>query len=405
MIKKVFRPFWSYDVQKTEAWLTEMGEKGYQFVGFNRHTRQFFFKEEQPSRKIYEICYDSKGNGELPSSLKEDGWEKVVQKKKWYVMVNEKTKEEINTFSNREGIMKRNRISYFIFIGILGLFGLNILNLSFIFGVIYFSNEPFEITVEESPLWFITYSFYALGIILIMISIYSVVKISKTNKRLDSLGLKSHSNDENQFVEYNRPVNKQQEKEWKKEGKLVKRRKLNWMYAPDKLEKWLENMEEQGYNLYRVNQTGTVFYFLLGKPRKISYCTEYQNVSKVSSEIIHRDSGWNHVFSTKYSIQKWNIWSKEYNEAEEKPQLYSDGEMHLKQARRIAATYTFMFLPLVLIYVFITKTNIELYLRDDNGTTPIEIFNLIVFPIIIILFGSYFIRTLLYYRRLKKQYQ
>ncbi|MBS4022790.1 MAG: DUF2812 domain-containing protein [Dethiobacter sp.] len=29
MTKKVFRPFWSYDVQATDKWLTAMAAKGY----------------------------------------------------------------------------------------------------------------------------------------------------------------------------------------------------------------------------------------------------------------------------------------------------------------------------------------------------------------------------------------
>lgn len=40
---KVFRPFWSYDVKKTEVWLSEMAMKGYHFAELNRWTRCFYF--------------------------------------------------------------------------------------------------------------------------------------------------------------------------------------------------------------------------------------------------------------------------------------------------------------------------------------------------------------------------
>lgn len=40
------------------------------------------------------------------------------------------------------------------------------------------------------------------------------------------------------------------------QGELLVKRKLAWMYAPDKLEHWLNEMEGQGYSLQRVGKRG-----------------------------------------------------------------------------------------------------------------------------------------------------
>ena len=96
--------------------------------------------------------------------------------------------------------------------------------------------------------------------------------------------------------------------------KIIVKRKLGWMYSPDRLEQWLETMEERGYNLYRVSKMGNTFYFIKGSPRKVSYCADYQNFSEESYYDMHRESGWNSVFKSSWSFQKWTIWSQPYAE-------------------------------------------------------------------------------------------
>lgn len=39
--------------------------------------------------------------------------------------------------------------------------------------------------------------------------------------------------------------------------------KYDWCSSPDKIEKWLEDMEEQGYNLYKINKFIGIFTILL----------------------------------------------------------------------------------------------------------------------------------------------
>lgn len=119
MIQKVFKPFWSYDIEKTENWLSFMAEQGYYFVEMNTKTRQFYFKETEPREVNFRIEYDKTQSDVLPVALINDGWSIVFNHRKWYVIANEKPFDEINNFPVREGIVRHNRMVMYIYSGIL----------------------------------------------------------------------------------------------------------------------------------------------------------------------------------------------------------------------------------------------------------------------------------------------
>lgn len=393
---KVFRPFWSYDVKKTEVWLSNMAKNGYILVGLNRWTRCFFFRESESENITYRIGYDKMQGASLSNSLLHEGWIKVIQSGNWYVISNEKPLLQIKSTSVREGIIKRNRMIMYIFFAILIYFTcIAIFNLT-IMSFTLFQNEPVE--VVESPMWILTYSLLGLAVAIFVLAIYSVLKINKTNKYL----INDKSNKLQGVKHTEGRLSKEKEKQLKRSGQMVVKRKLGWMYSPDRLEKWLETMEEHGYNLYRVSRTGTTFYFIIGSPRKVSYCADYQSISDESYYDMHRDAGWNSVFISYSSLQKWTIWSQEYSEAEERPQIYSDKSYHLKQARRVAIAYTILFLPLTIMYIL----NLGLFIGGmfNNGTTTLNILNTVMFLFCILIFGSFTVRTWLYYLRLRKRY-
>lgn len=393
---KVFRPFWSYDVKKTEVWLSDMAKKGYFLVGLNRWTRCFFFRKSESKNVTYRIGYDKMQGALLSNSLLDEGWIKVIQSGNWYIISNEKPLLQIKTSSVREGIIKRNRMIMYIFSGILIYFTcIAIFNLT-IMSSILFQNAPVE--VVESPMWILTYFLLGLGVAIFVLAIYSVIKINKTNKYLIS----EKSNKLQGVNHSERRLSKEKEKQLKRSGQMIVKRKFGWMYSPDKLEKWLETMEELGYNLYRVSRTGTTFYFIIGSPRKVSYCADYQNISDESYFDMHRDAGWNSVFISYSSLQKWTIWSHEYSEGEERPQIYNDKSFHLKHARRIAIAYTLLFLPLIIMYIL----NLGLFIDEmfNSGTTRLSLLNTVMFLFCIFIFGSFTVRTWLYYMRLRKRY-
>src|SRR5690625_3615214 len=119
MSTKVYKPFWNYDVEKTEQWLISMASKGFLFVKLNTITRQFLFKKGKPKQIVYQIVFDKENPSVLPSTLLDDGWKRMEASHHWHIYTNEKPIEEINTFPTREGVIRHNRLVLYVYIGIL----------------------------------------------------------------------------------------------------------------------------------------------------------------------------------------------------------------------------------------------------------------------------------------------
>ncbi|WHY88277.1 DUF2812 domain-containing protein [Neobacillus novalis] len=396
MIKKVVRPFWSYDVQKTEKWLSSMAENGYFLIKINRVTRCFFFLQDEPKKLTYRIGFDKMQGESLSRGLLAEGWTKVLRTGHWFVTSIEKPSEQIKSSPVREGIIKHNRIIMYIFGGIVGYFSIVAMFFLSIFGMMFISSDS-QVEVVDSPYWIFTYLYFGAVIAIFVLALYSMIKIHRTNKNL----IKEKPRDDLHFgTQPEGKLSKAEEKQLKRSGQLIVKRKLGWMYAPDKLEQWLEEMEEQGYNLYRVSKTGTVFRFLIGRQRKVSYCADYQNIADESYFEMQREAGWKSVFASLGSIQKWSLWSREYKEGEERPQIYSEKTDQLKHARKIAIAYSCLFLPLIIAYLLNLGIGFDLFIH--NQVDKLRIMTLIIMVIAILSFGSYTIRTWLYYFRLKK---
>ena len=108
----------------------------------------------------------------MSRSLLDEGWIKVLQSGKWYVISNEKPLEQIKTSSVREGIIKRNRTIMYIFSGILiYLTGIAIFNLTMLSFSLF---QDVSVEVVESPMWILTYSLLGFAIAIFVLSIYSV---------------------------------------------------------------------------------------------------------------------------------------------------------------------------------------------------------------------------------------
>lgn len=72
---------------------------------------------------------------------------------------------------------------------------------------------------------------------------------------------------------------------------------------------------------------------------------------------MHKDAGWKLMYTNKSFLSKWSIWSKEYEDGEERPQLYSDDTHKIKHARRVMITYLLMFVPITLMYIALIQSS------------------------------------------------
>jgi Protein of unknown function (DUF2812) len=342
-MKKVFKPLWSLDIAQTEQWLSNMALQGLHFITFNRWTHCFYFQQATPKAITYRIAFDKMHSQQLASALVHDGWQLKAQQCHWSIISNGKAYDQINTFPTSNGIIKRKQHIKYWFTIVASFFPLIFLLNSCI---TWESNEHRSGNGGENPS--IPYLLFPFVFTLILLGFYVIRKVKKTNERLLLTQAKSF----NKQSSLNAVRDKEKEKILRRSGKLIRKYKSGWIYAPDKLEEWLESMEEQGFNLYRISKRGVFFYFVKSAPRKISYCVDYQNTSNRDYFELHRDAGWKDVFSSHQQLETWTIWSQNYSVNENRPKIYSDKTHHLNYAKRIVLTYTAFLFPLIAVNIY-----------------------------------------------------
>jgi hypothetical protein len=86
----------------------------------------------------------------------------------------------------------------------------------------------------------------------------------------------------------------------------------------EKIEKWLEQMESEGWQLTNISWKSLRFHFERGEPRKIRYGVDYQNKQDPNYVQLFEEAGWESV----YSDSGWYIWRMPYTAT--RPEIYSD---------------------------------------------------------------------------------
>lgn len=404
-MKRAFRPFWSYHIRSTEEWLEELSKNGWQIEKFNRFTRIFYFRSNEQKKCTYQIGYEKVKDYPLPNALRADGWQKLYQNHNWYVLTNDKPNEEIKTKPIRENIIQKNRIHYYMYCVFLYYCVYMILANADNLSLMLFLPKVITVKIMESPFWAITYIGAVFTLLAFVVSIYSVFKIRRNNHLLIKAHFNSLAFDKDEDLQEYFPFDFEEEQMLIKSGKLKKVRKFTWMNDPDKLERWLEKMEAKGFNLFYISRTGTTFYFLKGEIRLVSYGTEYQNIPDETAFFLHKENGWEHIFSSRSSWQKWTIWAKVYDEGIEKPKIYSEKEGHLKAARTITITNIIMFLPIMTLFAWFMIREIIWKLNKPGNFELLHYFPFIMFTLLFIIFAIFTFQSLAYFYRLKNKYE
>ena len=230
-------------------------------------------------------------------------------------------------------------------------------------------------------------------LLVVLSMVYIILKLNKSDRKMRKEGRKDL--DLSYLSESNSRLDYKTEGMLIRDKKIIKRYKLAWVYAPDKLQNYLEDMELKGYNLYRVNKLGITFYFVKGESKKTAYCIDHQNSVSDSYYEINKQDGWVIKFTSLNMFKKYVILAKEY--IEEKPELYSDKGNILKQARNNCILYSSMTILYLVMYIKLIISMNRLY----EGYFNIPIF--IYIFIILILEWLYFSYLAMgYYRRIKK---
>jgi hypothetical protein len=412
MIRK-FRPFWSYDVLKTEKWLNQMSLSGYHLKHINFKLRTFSFEQGESINVHYRTCYEKRFSGQISHQLIENGWESVILDKHFYVLMT--SNDNPLATPSYSGVLERNRkIQRVAGIILLILICMQI-PMALILGFVLFEAITGKIAVKSgttfphsppSPLSglaiaLVTIINLAINLVLSPVVfiwlIYTFFKLRASNKRIELLS------GEMPQLSFTIPkeglMTRLEEKALLESGAMVKKMKIAWQYAPDRLEQWLEAMELQGFNLYRMNKLGIRFYFIKGKPRQMKYAVDFQKNTNPTYFNLNKECGWNLIFTSPWSsMQTMTVWSQAYSEDGIVPEFYSDAQSRIHHAKKIAITYSLIFFTVCIL--FIGLIILELSMWNIKYHMPWH--SILLQTIIIIEFGYFALRTILFYFRVKK---
>ena len=224
--------------------------------------------------------------------------------------------------------------------------------------------------------------------------IYSYFKLRKTNKQLEKLCGDTLN------LSFTTPteilLEKEVENKLFRENKIIRKLRIAWIYAPDKVEIWLEKMASNGFILYKMSKLGNSFYFIKDEPKKIKFCIDYQSKAYPQYFNLNKECGWQLIFTSLSRLQSLNVWAQEYTHSP--PLFYSDAETRLKQAKTFALTYSLLFFPACILYAFF----IAFSFCFDYGSSFMPLSNIIIYLLLIFECGFFAARTILYYFRVKK---
>jgi len=392
MSKGVFRPFWSLDIIETENWLQDMSTKGYYLKKIEAITKVFVFEKGEIDKIHYRICRHKTASNATSQSLLTNGWYSVYSKGKWSILANKNDESQIKIHPSRESLLNRSRIIKYSIGSLLAMwFVMSLMPMFFLAELLFnFNNVSLNNTyMPEAKLSIL------IILLLLILLVYIMIKFNKSDKKLrskDGLDLNLGSR-----LPIDTILDYKSERKLREDGKAIKKIKLGWFYSPDKTEEWLERMGIKGYNLYKMSGNGNIFHFSMGEPRNVKYSLDFQINVPDSYFEIHKSNGWEMVFTTSSKFIKHTLWEKEYSD--EKPALYSDSSHILKQARNQCIFYCILFMPFLIIYQFIIKSNIKMYFEGFPISWP----TLIIFSLAIVEFASVIIKSLGYYLRTKKK--
>ncbi|MDF2534844.1 MAG: hypothetical protein K0R18_1001 [Bacillales bacterium] len=123
---------------------------------------------------------------------------------------------------------------------------------------------------------------------------------------------------------------------------------LWWGWNPEKVESWLELMEEKGWNLYQVDMMATRFKFKKDESKKVRYCVDYQSNIESQYIKIFNDDGWELVWSDDFG---WYIWKKVY--INERPSIYTDYISLIDRNNRLINVLKPIFFLLIFFFIFL----------------------------------------------------
>lgn len=312
-----FMPVWFADVVKTEERLSEYAAKGLMLSDFKPWGR-FKFSEAEPAELRFRICRSRRCGGKVPKKLIESGWKSVSGSKNYYITAIEKDKcEKLPSYSSWSNLYRiiMAVISFFMcyFVGFMAGF----------LGSVLSKGTNGKKT-----------GFAVIMLAAALVFVFAFVKICRSGKKLKTFSENSLDLDLTVPKE-NFLYTKEKEKQMLKSGEMIKKSLTAWYLDPVKIEKTVEEMAENGWKFYRLSKWGTTFYYVKSEPCKIKFVVDYQNHATDEYFEMAKSDGWKLEFTSFTRVTSFCVWTKEYTDAEDEPEFYSDSESGCARSRNL----------------------------------------------------------------------
>lgn len=328
MIKRVFRPFWRYNVAATENWLAQMARAGFLLQSVHYRRRLFIFKEGEPQKLIYRIDY-SKDEQEITPTLKKEGWREISSRKGWFILTNAIPKPAL--FPPREGVVAKTRTLLTLSFILLLLAGTYLLIAATgLLTMIISIARGDSFTIERVPapypiLDLVPYAAMASGILFLTWIIFTFIR---TRRGLTGLSARAGYTLYPGLIKVSNPLLQVPANS----KNLVKMIRWFWSCSPGRLGAWLESQAARGMLLRRVHKNS--FYFKEGPPRRMKYFIDaHKNIAPGYFDI-HTQAGFTLVSDLPQQFGRIFIWSREQVDNAVLHGLYIDREERLACARR-----------------------------------------------------------------------
>lgn len=294
---KKLKLFWSYQLDKTEEWLSQMARKGYLLNDFNHFTRVFSFIEGPCVNVTYAIQIEK---AELSNGLTNSGWHVAASSGKWQVLKNEET--AITVFPSRDEIVKRTRLHAYLFLLITFLYLSLQMPVIIILGLaINIASDQFVIAPILIPILI-----FLLFTALMVFVFHAYRKFEKKEMDLE--------------VERIRV------------GRKIRKIRPGWMYVPLQTKEWLEELARQGLELESVY--ATVFTFRETGAKNIIYEVSFEPRVNTNFFTIHKEIGWKLKYASNITWLNYSIWAMPCNNFEEVPAFTYDLKEKKRQVKK-----------------------------------------------------------------------
>lgn len=308
-----------------------MSMSGLHLCDLDAHGR-FIFTPGQPTKYRYCFSYSKFENGRDIKHADVAGWENIAHFDKWNVYRTENDYTN-KAMPNRRGLYLRNNALLCLYALVSSIVLLLLLGVTFSYFLLYLHPMTDEVFFRRAVVIIGIFALLLLCnfiLFLFMTTANSLVLEEPTDAIMPEIAYR-------QFLA-RKTFEKWLEKLLIRDGDIIKRIRPLWMMTPRALEKWLVKMETRGLNLYRIHNTGMLFYFVKNAPRKIKYCIVSNNSGKIARCLA---DGWQIVYSTSGksdNLGRIVIISHDYTDGPE-PSPFDNEKEYMINAAHISFRY------------------------------------------------------------------